>query len=96
LQRAQRGRTLYILDEPTTGLHPADVERLILQLQSLVASGNSVIVVEHDMRVVAESDWVIDIGLGAGEDGGKVVAFGPPGVIARTAKSLTGKYLARE
>jgi excinuclease ABC subunit A len=96
LQRAQRGRTLYILDEPTTGLHPADVERLILQLQSLVASGNSVIVVEHDMRVVAESDWVIDIGPGAGEDGGKLVAFGPPALIARTAKSLTGKYLARE
>ncbi len=96
LQRAQRGRTLYILDEPTTGLHPADVERLILQLQSLVASGNSVIVVEHDMRVVGESDWVIDIGPGAGEDGGKVVAVGPPAGIARTAGSLTGKYLARE
>ncbi len=96
LQRAQRGRTLYILDEPTTGLHPADVERLILQLQSLVASGNSVIVVEHDMRLVADSDWVIDIGPGAGEDGGTVVAAGPPDMVSRTAGSLTAKYLADE
>jgi excinuclease ABC subunit A len=96
LQRAQRGRTLYILDEPTTGLHPADVERLILQLQSLVASGNSVIVVEHDMRVVAESDWVIDIGPGAGEDGGKVVAAGPPEKVSHAAASFTGKYLVQE
>ena len=96
LQRAQRGRTLYILDEPTTGLHPADVERLVLQLQSLVASGNSVVVVEHDMRVVSECDWVIDIGPGAGEDGGKVVAAGPPEKISETGASLTGKYLMQE
>jgi len=72
LQRAQRGRTLYILDEPTTGLHPSDVDRLMTQLDSLVAAGNTVIVVEHDMRVVAGSDWVIDIGPGAGEDGGRL------------------------
>src|SRR6201999_1265126 len=69
LQRAQRGATLYILDEPTTGLHPSDVERLMTQLDALVTAGNTVIVVEHDMRVVAGSDWVIEIGPGAGEEG---------------------------
>lgn len=95
LQRAQRGRTLYILDEPTTGLHPVDVERLVLQLQSLVAAGNSVVVVEHDMAVVAQSDWVIDIGPGAGEDGGRVVAAGLPETVARAEESLTGTYLAK-
>ena len=66
LQRAERGNTLYVLDEPTTGLHPADVERLMTQLDGLVEAGNTVIVVEHEMRVVAGSDWVIDIGPGAG------------------------------
>src|SRR5580700_8563505 len=76
LQRIQRGNTLYILDEPTTGLHPSDVERLIAQLDGLVESGNTVIVVEHDMRVVAASDHVIDIGPGAGEEGGRIVASG--------------------
>ncbi|MEO6881763.1 MAG: excinuclease ABC subunit UvrA, partial [Mycobacteriaceae bacterium] len=78
LQRVPRGRTLYVLDEPTTGLHPSDIEKLMLQLEGLVAAGNTVIVVEHDMRVVAGSDWVLDIGPGAGDEGGKVVATGPP------------------
>jgi excinuclease ABC subunit A len=94
LQRAQRGDTLYVLDEPTTGLHPSDVERLLAQLDGLVASGNTVIVVEHDMRVVAGSDWVIDIGPGAGEEGGRVVAAGPPARIQRTRASKTAPYLA--
>ncbi len=95
LQRGQRGNTLYILDEPTTGLHPADVDRLVTQLDGLVQSGNTVIVVEHDMHVVAASDWVIDIGPGAGERGGRVVAAGRPAEVARAVKSRTAPYLAR-
>lgn len=93
LQRAQRGDTLYVLDEPTTGLHPSDVDRLMVQLCALVSAGNTVIVVEHDMRVVAGSDWVIDIGPGAGEEGGKVVAQGPPRQVAEVKKSRTAQYL---
>jgi excinuclease ABC subunit A len=93
LQRAQRGDALYVMDEPTTGLHPADVDKLIAQLDSLVDSGNTVIVVEHDMRVVAASDWVIDIGPGAGNNGGKVVASAPPVELARST-GRTAPYLA--
>jgi excinuclease ABC subunit A len=95
LQRRARGNSLYVLDEPTTGLHPADVERLVTQLDSLVEAGNSVIVVEHDMDVVAHSDWMIDMGPGAGDEGGKIVAVGPPLVVARKKHSLTAKYLHR-
>jgi excinuclease ABC subunit A len=95
LQRIQRGDTLYVLDEPTTGLHPSDVERLVAQLDGLVGSGNTVIVVEHDMRVVAGSDWVIDIGPGAGEEGGRVVAEGAPAEVARRQGSRTAPFLAR-
>jgi excinuclease ABC subunit A len=94
LQRGQQGGTLYILDEPTTGLHPADVERLVAQLHRLVDAGNTVIVVEHDMRVVAGSDWVMDIGPGAGEEGGKLVIAAEPTDIARHPKSRTAPYLA--
>ena len=95
LQRAQRGDTLYVLDEPTTGLHPADVEKLMAQLDGLVEAGNTVIVVEHDMRVVAASDWVIDIGPGAGDEGGQVVASGTPAEVASSPKSRTAPYLER-
>ena len=95
LQRAHRGQTLYILDEPTTGLHPADVEKLMVQLEGLVDAGNTVIVVEHDMRVVASSDWVIDIGPGAGDEGGRVVAAGTPTDLSATASSKTAPYLRR-
>ena len=95
LQRTQRGDTLYILDEPTTGLHPSDVEKLMTQLDGLVDAGNTVIVVEHEMRVVAGSDWIIDVGPGAGEEGGRVVAAGTPAAVARHPKSRTAPYLAR-
>ncbi|HSI90515.1 MAG TPA: ATP-binding cassette domain-containing protein, partial [Adhaeribacter sp.] len=95
LQRMQRGNSIYILDEPTTGLHPSDVEKLVVQLDGLVEAGNTVIVVEHDMRVVAGSDWVIDIGPGAGEEGGKVVAEGTPEEIAKVKNSKTAVYLKR-
>jgi excinuclease ABC subunit A len=96
LQRTQHGDTLYILDEPTTGLHPSDVERLMEQLGRLVDQGNTVITVEHDMHVIAASDWVIDIGPGAGGEGGKVVASGTPEDVLKVKKSITARYLARE
>ena len=93
LQRAQHGTTLYILDEPTSGLHPADVDRLVRHLQSLVDNGNSVVVVEHDVRVIAQADWVIDLGPGAGEEGGRIIVQGTPQAIARSAESRTATYL---
>jgi excinuclease ABC subunit A len=93
LQRLQRGATLYILDEPTTGLHAADVDKLMKQLDALVSAGNTVIVVEHDMRVVAAGDWVMDIGPGAGEEGGQVVASGTPSEVASVPESRTAAYL---
>ncbi|MET1055459.1 MAG: excinuclease ABC subunit UvrA [Pedobacter sp.] len=95
LQRSQHGQTLYILDEPTTGLHPSDVERLLLQLNRLVDAGNTVILVEHDMDVIAESDWVIDIGPGAGDEGGQIVAEGKPAEILKSKVSRTAPYLAK-
>jgi excinuclease ABC subunit A len=95
LQRGTRGDALYVLDEPTTGLHPSDVEKLVVQLDALVEAGNTVIVVEHDMRVIAASDWVIDIGPGAGDEGGRIVAAGPPKVVAKARASRTAPYLAR-
>ncbi|KKN11789.1 hypothetical protein LCGC14_1022940 [marine sediment metagenome] len=95
LRRLSRGNTLYILDEPTTGLHPTDVEKLQLQLARLVDAGNTVIVVEHDMQVIAGSDWIIDIGPGAGEEGGKVVAAGTPEKVAKNKQSKTATYLTR-
>jgi excinuclease ABC subunit A len=95
LQRAQRGAAMYVLDEPTTGLHPSDVDKLMRQLNGLVASGNTVIVVEHDMDVIAGSDWIIDIGPGAGDEGGKVVASGPPEQIVAAPTGRTALYLTR-
>jgi excinuclease ABC subunit A len=93
LQRSQHGNTLYVLDEPTTGLHAADVDKLMTQLNTLVDAGNTVVVVEHDMRVVAASDWVIDMGPGAGDQGGRIVASGTPAEIAENSTSRTAGYL---
>ncbi|MCP9272112.1 excinuclease ABC subunit UvrA [Mycolicibacterium arenosum] len=93
LQRSRRGHTLYVLDEPTTGLHPADVERLERQLHQLVDAGNTVVVAEHDMGVVANADWVIDLGPGAGDAGGTIVAAGPPEQVAHSKASRTAPYL---
>lgn len=94
LRRAPSGDTLYLLDEPTSGLHPADADRLLEHLQRLVDGGNTVILVEHDMRVVAQADWVIDLGPGAGEAGGTVVAEGVPEHVATSKASATAPYLA--
>lgn len=93
LQRTQHGNSLYILDEPTTGLHPADVEKLLEQLNILVDQGNTVIAVEHDMHVIAAGDWIIDIGPGAGDEGGKIVAAGIAEDIRKVKESSTAKYL---
>ena len=93
LQRAQRGNTIYILDEPTSGLHPSDADRLMRHLQGLVDAGNTVVVVEHDMRVIAQVDWVIDLGPGAGEDGGRIIASGVPRDVAEARGSITAPYL---
>ena len=95
LQRTARGDTLYVLDEPTTGLHAADVEKLVAQLDGLVDAGNTVIVVEHDMAVVAQSDWVIDVGPGAGEEGGRVVVAGMPQHLVGARASRTAPYLVQ-
>ncbi|SCY61756.1 excinuclease ABC subunit A [Microbacterium sp. LKL04] len=95
LQRARRGHTLYLLDEPTTGLHPADVRRLLAQLHALVDAGDTVVVVEHDMDVVASADWVIDLGPSGGDAGGRVVAEGTPEAVAAEPDSRTAPHLAR-
>lgn len=94
LQRAKRGHTVYVLDEPTTGLHPADVELLEAQLHRLVDAGNTVVVAEHDMSVVAGADHVIDLGPGGGDAGGTVVVAGTPRRVAAHKTSRTAPYLA--
>jgi len=93
LQRVGRSETLYVLDEPTTGLHPADVTLLMAQLNRLADAGNSVILVEHNMLVARNSDWIIDIGPGAGDEGGKVVAQGTPAQVAKSTGSRTAPFL---
>jgi excinuclease ABC subunit A len=95
LSKASAGKTLYILDEPTTGLHSWDVQKLINILQRLVDAGNTVVVIEHNLDVIKVCDHVIDLGPGGGEDGGRVIAVGSPREIAENPNSLTGKYLKR-
>jgi len=94
LQRIPRGATLYIIDEPTIGLHPADVDKLMVQLEALVDAGNTVIVAEHEMRVAAQADWIIDLGPGPGDQGGKIVVAGTPHQVAAHPTSRTATYLA--
>lgn len=93
MQRTQRGDTLYVLDEPTTGLHPSDVALLMAQLNGLVTTGNTVIMVEHDMQVASNSDWIIDMGPGAGDEGGLIVAAGTPKEVAKSKESRTAPFL---
>lgn len=95
LARVGTGRTLYVLDEPTTGLHFADVEKLLGVLERLVEAGNTVIVIEHNLDVIKTADWIIDLGPEGGEGGGRIVAEGPPEQIAQTKASYTGRYLQR-
>ncbi|WP_435201732.1 ABC transporter [Janibacter sp. GS2] len=94
LQRARRGHALYLLDEPTAGLHPADVALLMRQLHTLVDAGNTVVVVEHDLDAISSADWVIDLGPGGGDHGGSVIATGTPPQVAASPDSVTGPYLA--
>ena len=95
LSRRATGRTLYILDEPTTGLHFADIRRLLQVLNQLVDQGNTVVIIEHNMDVIKTADWIVDLGPEGGNEGGKVIASGTPEDVARQEKSFTGQYLAR-
>jgi excinuclease ABC subunit A len=94
LSRRATGRTFYILDEPTTGLHFDDVRKLLSVLERLVDAGNTVVVIEHNLDVVKTADWIIDLGPEGGEGGGELVAAGPPEEIARDPGSHTGRFLA--
>lgn len=94
LQRGQRGDTVYLLDEPTTGLHSSDADRLMSHLQTLVDSGNTVVMVELDMRIIVAADYVIDMGPGAGEEGGNIVAVGTPAEVATSTESASAPFLA--
>ena len=94
LQRRSTGRTIYVLDEPTTGLHFEDVRKLLMVLQRLVDTGNTVVVIEHNMDVVKSADWIIDLGPEGGSGGGTLVAEGTPESVAKVKASYTGKFLA--
>ena len=96
LSKRSTGKTVYILDEPTTGLHSADVKKLILILQRLVSKGNTVIVIEHNLDVIKVADHIIDLGPEGGDKGGTIVATGTPEEVAKNPKSYTGKYLVNK
>jgi excinuclease ABC subunit A len=95
LQRARRGHALYLLDEPTSGLHAADIALLLRQLHRLVDAGNTVVLVEHDLDAIATADWIIDLGPGGGDAGGRVIATGAPAHVAQVKESATAPYIAR-
>ena len=93
LSRRATGQTLYILDEPTTGLHFEDVRKLLEVLHALVEQGNTVVVIEHNLDVIKTADWVLDLGPGGGVNGGEIVAEGTPEAVAANERSFTGQYL---
>src|SRR5206468_8066585 len=93
LGKVATGRTLYILDEPTTGLHFADIEKLLEVLQRLVDSGNTMLVIEHNLDVIKQADWIVDLGPEGGDAGGEIVATGTPEDVARVKGSFTGAFL---
>ena len=95
LAKRSTGRTIYILDEPTTGLHMADVRKLIEVLQRLVDAGNSVVVIEHNLDMIKTADYIIDLGPEGGDGGGTVVATGTPEEVAECERSYTGQYLKK-
>ncbi len=95
LSKVNTGRTLYILDEPTTGLHFADIKLLLEVLHELTNKGNSVIVIEHNLDVIKTADWIIDLGPEGGIDGGEIIAEGTPEQITKVKNSYTGKYLKK-
>jgi excinuclease ABC subunit A len=94
LSKRQTGKTLYLLDEPTTGLHFDDVKKLLDVLHRLTDLGNSIIIIEHNLDVIRNADWIIDLGPEGGEEGGRIVAQGTPEQVARVKKSYTGQALA--
>jgi excinuclease ABC subunit A len=93
LSSPAKGNTLYLFDEPSTGLHPQDVEMLIRLFRNMADSGHTLLIIEHDADIILQADWVIDLGPGGGEYGGKIVAQGNPGQISKNPNSLTGKYI---
>ena len=93
LSRRSTGKTIYILDEPTTGLHFEDVRKLLEVLHALVEQGNTVIVIEHNLEIIKTADWIVDLGPGGGDKGGRVIAIGPPEQVCEVAESYTGQYL---
>jgi excinuclease ABC subunit A len=94
LAKVATGKTIYILDEPTTGLHFADIQRLLEVLQRLVDAGNSIVVIEHNLDVIKVSDYLIDLGPEGGDEGGQVIATGTPEQVAEVAESYTGRFLS--
>ena len=95
LSKRSTGRTIYVLDEPTTGLHTADVHKLVEVLQRLVDTGNTVVVIEHNLDLIKTADYIIDMGPEGGEKGGRVIAAGTPEEISQNSNSYTGKYLKK-